>query len=334
MNGRSLIAPIACGLLFLSLAATTLPRLIAMVNTARTLLPLTYSARRERLMGPWYSSVKAFRGQLPASESVALITGPHDRDAAVFASYYLYPIRTRIFVGRNEYRNATPDPTRPKTIATVTWQRVERTSYDALRDRDLRAGPRVVSEPSLSQPASTFVLPIAASLEGPAPETFVIEATLANPSQTAATVRMTFWPKGIGRTMAVPARATLSYYDFVHQLFGMTDRGWMRIDSSQPLRAAFYFANRGRHDATLLPNVTGSATAIAAAPLRRDTKLFIVNPSDGRASVVVAGETIPLDPHAFIVKSITALPPVSGDVYAFVTTRELNGRTDFLWPAK
>ena len=333
MNGRSLLPRIAGALLFLSLAATTLPRLIAMVGTARTLLPLTYSARRERLMGPWYASVKALRTQLPAGEQVALIAAQRDHDDAVFANYYLYPIRTRVFLGRDDYRNATPDPTRPKTIVTVT-PRVERTSYDDLRDRDLRAGPRVVSTPKLSEPAGTFVLPIVASLEGPAPETYVVEATLANAAPTAANVTVTFWPKRVVRTIAIPPRATLSYYDFVHQLFEITDRGWMRIDSSQPLRAAFYFANRGRGDATLLPNVTGPATAIAVAPLHRDSKLFVVNPGDQRSSVVVAGETIPLDPHAFIVKSITSLPLISGDVYAFATTRELNGRTDFLWPAK
>jgi hypothetical protein len=58
----------------------------------------------------------------------------------------------------------------------------------------------------------------------------------------------------------------------------------------------------------------------------------VINPKDSRATVILNGESIPLDPHAFVSRPIETLPAVSGDVYAFVTTRELNGRTDFLWP--
>jgi hypothetical protein len=142
---------------------------------------------------------------------------------------------------------------------------------------------------------------------------------------------VTFWPKGLVRTITIPPHATAAYYDFVFQLFGILNSGWMRVESSQPLRAAFYFVNRGRGDATLLPNAT-EGTGIAAAPLHRDSKLVVINAKETRATVVVNGESIPLDPHAFISKPIASLPAVTGDVFAFVTTRELNGRTDFLWP--
>lgn len=332
MSERSLIPRIAGALLFLSLAATTLPRLVALVNNARALLPLRYETRRERQMGPWYVSVNVLRREQPANERIALVAAPRDVESAVFANYYLYPLRTRLFVGRNSYRNAANDPTLPKTIVAVTADRVARTTYDALRDRDLRAGQRVVATPQLSEPLTTFILPIAASLDGPAPETFVIEATIANPNPAPAELRVTFWPKGMVRTMTIAPGATIAYYDFVHQLFGVLDRGWMRIDSSQPLRAAFYFANRGHGDATLLPNVTGAATGIAAGPVYRDTKLFVLNPDDTPVTAVVAGNPIPFDPHGFISWPITNVPAVSGNVYAYVATRQLNGRTDFLWP--
>jgi hypothetical protein len=331
MSGRWLTR-IAAAVLFVSLAASTLPRLVAIVNNARSMLPLSYEARRERQMGAWYASVETLRRELPKKERIALIAPPRDLDAAVFASYYLYPIRTRIYAGRNAYRNATPDPTRPKMIVAVNATRAERTEYTTLRDRDLRGGHRVVSTPQLSAPATAFVLPVAASLDGPSPDTFVIEATLANPNAVAAEVRVAFWPKGLVRIIAIPPRATVAYYDFAYQLFGNLDVGFMRIESSQPLRAAFYFANRGRGDATLLPNAITSAAAIAPSPLYRDTKLFVINPKEARSSVILNGESIPLDPHAFVVRPIDSLPVVSGDVYAFVTTRELNGRTDFLWP--
>lgn len=334
MNGRSLIPRVAGALLFLSLVATTLPRLIALVENARTLMPLSYEGRRERQMGAWYASIQKLRRELPANEPVALITTQRDIDSAVFANYYLFPIHTKLFIGRDNYRNAANDPTLPKTIVYVTADHAERTTYDVLRDRDLRAGTRVVSAPKLSEPLTTFILPIAGSLDGPAPETFVIEATLVNSGPSPAEVRMTFWPKGTVRTITIAPGVTASYYDFVYQLFGVLDRGWMQIDTAQPLRAAFYFANRGRGDATLLPNAGSAATNIAAAPLHRDTKLFVINPSERTATAVIADKSIPIAPHAFVSWPVTAVPRVRGDVYAFVTTRELNGKTDFLWPAK
>jgi hypothetical protein len=332
MSERPLIPRIACALLFLSLAVTTLPRLVGLVNNVRKLLPLGYEARREKQMGPWYASVETLRRELPPHEQVALIAGPRDVDSAVFANYYLYPIRTRLFVGRDNYRNAAPDPTLPKTIVAVTADRVARTTYDALRDRDLRAGHRVVGAPTLSEPRRTFILPIAASLDGPAPETFVIEATIANPNPAPAELRATFWPKGLVRTITIAPGETAKYYDFVHQLFGVLDRGWMRVDSPLPLRAAFYFANRGHGDATLLPTITGPATGIVAAPIYRDTKLFVINPAATPVTAVVGGVSFPFDPHAFVSWPVTSIPRVSGDVYAFAATRERNGRTDFLWP--
>ena len=331
MSGRWLTR-IAAAVLFVSLAVSTLPRLVRIVNNARTLLPLPYEARRERQMGPWYASIEKLRAELPKKEQVALIAPPRDLDAAVFANYYLYPIRTRIFAGRNAYRNAARDRTRPAVIVAVNAARAERTEYDILRDRDLAAGRRIVTAPELGAPATTFVLPLAASLDGPSPDTFLIEATLTNPTNVAAEVRVTFWPKGLVRTIAVAPRNTNTYYDFVYQLFGIMNSGWMRVESSQPLRAAFYFANRGRVDATLMPNAVKEATRIAPGPLHRDAKLFVFNAKQTRATAIVNGESISLDPHAFFSRPIERLPTVSGDVYAFITTRELNGRTDFLWP--
>jgi len=147
-----------------------------------------------------------------------------------------------------------------------------------------------------------------------------------------AELRATFWPKGLVRTITIAPGETATYYDFVHQLFGVLDRGWMRLDSPLPLRAAFYFVNRGHGDATLLPNIAGAATGLAAAPIYRDTKLFVINPAATPVTAVVGGVSFPFDPHAFVSWPVTNVPRVSGDVYAFVATREMNGRTDFLWP--
>ncbi len=334
MNRGSLMVRVSGALLFVSLAVATLPRLVALVNGAITLYPLEYDARREHQMGDWYTSVEKLRRELPRHETIALISSPVDRDTAVFANYYLFPLRTRSLGTRSDYRTAAADPTLPRTIVAVSATRAERVAYDVLRDRDLRGGRRVVENPQLSEPARSFVLPLVASLDGAAPSTFVTEATIRNPNPVRAEVRVVFWPKGIERTITIAPGATAAYYDFVHQTFNILDRGWLRVDSSQPLQAAFYFANRGGGDWTLLPNVTTTATRLPPARLHRDTKLFLVNPSDGRATAVLDGESIPIDPHAFIVRPITTVPLVGGNVFAFVTTRELNGRTDFYWPSR
>jgi hypothetical protein len=334
MSGRLLMLRIAGALLFLSLAATTLPRLVAIVDTARTLMPLPYEARRERQMGTWYASVERLRRELPANEPIALVASPHDIDAAVFANYYLYPIRARLFVGRNNYRNATPDPTRPKTIVAVSGARVERTTYEILRDRDLRAGHRVVSTPHFSEPLTTFILPIATSQDGPTPETFVIEATIVNSSPQRSLVDVSFLPKKDVRHFTIEPGASVSYYDFVYQLFGITGTGWMSINSTAPIRAAFYFVNRGRGDATLLPTDMHSASEanIPTGPLYRDSKLFLIYPYLTPTVVTVNGDTFFMSYGDLVIRPIRSVPAVSGDVLAFVTTRELNGRTDFLWP--
>lgn len=285
-------------------------------------------------MGQWFVSIETLRRTLPRAEPVALIATARDAEAAVFANYYLYPIRTRLFAGRDGYRDAAPDPTRPKTIVAFTAGRAERTTYDVIRDRDLRAGQRVVVTPHLSEPLSRFILPIAASIDGPAPETFVIEATIMNPNSVPSDVRVAFLPRGMVRTIRIAPGATVSYYDFVHQLFGVMENGWIDAGSTQPLRTAFYFVNRGRGDATLLPNVTGGAMKIPSGPLYRDSKLFVLNPYWIPTVAIVDGEVFPMKSGDFMSRSITAVPKVGGDVYAYVATREMNGKTDFLWPTK
>ncbi|MEA2237592.1 MAG: hypothetical protein QOC81_2316 [Thermoanaerobaculia bacterium] len=344
MKDRSLIPRIVCALLLLSLAAATLPRLLVFAHDAWTMLPLSCEARRERQMGSWYSSIQSLRRTLPKKEPVALIAARRVSDAGIFANYYLYPIRTRLFASRDDFRNAANDADRPKTIVAVTAERAERDTYEVLRDRELRAGRRVVTSPQLSEPATSFVLPIAASLDGAAPETYVIEATLADQNGSTAhnplmerlpltnEVRVTFWPKGQTTILRIGDGETVLYYDLVYQLFGVMESGWVRIESTLPLRAAFYFVNRGHADATRLPDVQRAATRIASEPLHRDSKLYLLNFGDAIAPTTVGAEMIPITPHAIVSKPITSIPPVSGNVFAFVTTRELNGKTDFLWP--
>jgi len=71
---------------------------------------------------------------------------------------------------------------------------------------------------------------------------------------------------------------------------------------------------------------------IPPGPLFRDSKLFFFNPYWLPTVATIGDETFPMKPGDLISRPIQTVPVVTGDVYAFVTTRELNGRTDFLWP--
>lgn len=323
------LARTAAAVVVLCAVAASVPRLIANVRLAASMIHMPYEARREALMGDWYRSIERLRREIPRNERVALIAG--DGHVA-FANSYLYPRRTRMYQSRDAYRNAAYDPQRPATIVYVNDSIAERVDYETLRDRDLRAGRRVVARPQLGAPATSWTLPIAASIEGPPPETFVTEATLANDGDEPADVRFTFWPSARIASATVAPRATAAWYDLVHQLYGTTGSGWMTVQSSRPLRMAFYFANRGRRDATLLPDVKRPATDLPNAQLWRDNKLFLVNVTDAPATATVNGEPVALPPRGFLVRPIDAVPRVTGDVYAFVTTRELVPRTDFVWP--
>lgn len=323
------LARTAAAVVVLCAVAASLPPLVAGVRLAASMLRMPYEARRERLMGDWYRSIERLRREIPRHERIALIAGDGH---VVFANSYLYPRRTRMYPSRDAYRSAAFDPARPATIVYVNDSIAERVDYETLRDRDLRAGRRVVAHPQLGPPATSWTLPIAASIEGPPPETFVTEATLVNDGDAPADVRFTLWPSGRTASATIAPRATSSWYDLVHQLYGKTGSGWMSVEASRPLRMAFYFANRGRHDATLLPDVKGPATALPDARLWRDNKLFLVNVADAPATATVNGQPVALPPRGFVVRPIDAIPRVAGNVYAFVTTRELVPRTDFVWP--
>jgi hypothetical protein len=297
--------------LFASVAAASLPGLGEHLRETWSLRRLPYEARRERVLGPFYASVKALRG---GKKPLALIVAdPSNSDAPIFANYYLYPRRTVVFHDLDEYRAAANEPHRPKEIARA-GNTVELTTYAAMRDQRLRAS-HLVNGWTLSPPMRSFAVPLAASVDGFPPDRYVVEALLAN-GAAPAEVLLTFEPRGTAKSIALAPNEQRAFYDVVYQSFGIMEQGWLRVESSQPLRAGFAFVNRGRREIEPLPLVTAPAQ-VPPGNVAGDAKLWTINLQP---------------PYAMTSRPAGVVPPLDRGVYAFVTIREADGRTRFVWP--
>jgi hypothetical protein len=270
-------------------AGASLPRLVTLVREARELRPLRYKARRDRTLGAFYASVK----NLDGDEPLALISPNANDDAAIFANYYLYPRRTMIFRGIDDYRANAGNPKRPASIVRA-GATLERTTYAALRDEALRAQPRLARQLQLSPPLQRFVVPIAVSADGPPPDRYVTEGAFAN-GGAAARVTLTFEPFGLVKSIDLAPNERREFYDFVDQNFGVLEQGWVRLEATQPVSAAFAFVDCGRGDVSPIPLIT--------APAQLPPDRIPIG-----AKVWTAGE------------------------YTFASTRDANGRTHFIWP--
>jgi hypothetical protein len=270
-------------------AGSSLPRLVTLLREARELRPLRYKARRDHTLGAFYASVKNLGGDEP----LALISPNANDDAAIFANYYLYPRRTMIFRGIDDYRANTGNPKRPASIVRA-GATLERTTYAALRDEALRGQPRLTPNLQLSSPMQRFTLPVAVSTDGPPPDRYITEGAMAN-GGAPARVTLTFEPFGLVKSIDLAPNERREFYDFVYQTFGVLEQGWVRVEATQPVSAAFAFVDRGRGDVSPIPLVTAPAQ--------------------------LAPERIPAGAKVW----------TAGD-FTFASTRDANGRTHFIWP--
>jgi hypothetical protein len=270
-------------------AGSSLPRLVTLLREARELRPLHDKLRRDRTLGPFYASVKNLGGHEP----LALIAPDANDDAAIFANYYLYPRRTTIFRGIDDYRANTGNPKRPASIVRA-GATLERTTYAALRDEALRGQPRLAPKLQLSPPLQRFMLPVAVSTDGPPPDRYLTEGAIAN-GGAPARVTLTFEPFGITKTIDFAPNERREFYDFVYQNFGVLEQGWVRAEATPPVSAAFAFVDRGRADVSPIPLITAPAQ--------------------------LPPERIPAGAKVWR----------AGD-FTFASTRDANGRTHFIWP--
>lgn len=296
-------------LVFVSLAWTSVPSLWQLAREASSLAPLSRAARRVRVNGTVVEDVKRIKRALPPDEPVALIGRIDD---AVIANDYGYPWRTRHYRTLDEYRAMAGQPGRPKTIVALEDSGARLATYAELRDAKLR-GARLVHDPELNPAPLRFVIPLAGSVDGLPPDTYVTEADFANDADVPAHLRLTMMPEHKVAATSIPPHGRAGYYDLVYQLFGAMEVRWVLVESDQPLRAGVWFVNRGRGQVVPLPFVTKAAAGALTCP------------SDGCKAWILNLERGTMESRPF-----RGAIEVKGEVFAFATTTE--PPTRFVWP--
>jgi hypothetical protein len=319
-------------LLFLSLASTTAPLLVARAREAARLLPLTYRERLSRTVG-FYDVAQRLKTELPPGEPIAMILRkPTDVDIAIFFNYYMYPIKSRIYYDLGLYRN---DPKRAEIVVGVDAERnppFEWMPYPELR-AEHAGNDFVVSDlkPS-SEALRSMDVPLVCSLDGPAPEWYATEAVIENTSDAPAHVRMELMPSRRTFELTIEPRGRMVANDLVYQAFKVMEQGWLRVVSDQPVRGGFWFVNRGRRVSAAIPVMT-SATSLRVVA-NANAKFYVVNPSE-------TGMMVKMPHGEFFVGGLDVISgntaptfDASSDVpfFTFASWRGSKGETVFAWP--
>jgi len=313
--------------LLVSTIAASAPRLFRTAKLAISMRGLPYRERRERLMGPFFPSIGNVLHATSANETLALVMPKGEsRDSALFFDYYAYPRRTKIYAQSASYG---VDPNPPRTVVRV-GDVASLSSYAAMRFDDLQRSAPVVPNPVLRDAGTRFVVPLVASIDGVVPWRYVIEATLA--AQKPAQVTMTFWPRGIVKTLTVERER--QFRDLVYEVFGVIDRGWLEVASSEPLRGSFALASPGA-GANEIAIVRDAPSAPIRVPAGK--QLWLVNLTGAAAGLRINGHGDFVAPHDTVSRAIDCpcevdIANAGASVYAFATEKMPDGGTRFFWP--
>jgi hypothetical protein len=322
---------VAAALLFLSLAWTTAPALLRFTREAAALRMMPLETRREMVMGDFYRNTRRIVASVKPGEPLALVPrayGRGERDLATFFNYYAYPHPTRTFLGREEYALSSADPKRPKTIVGFSGT-PHLTTYEALRARDLAGAPAIVRDKPLPADARReMIVPFVASIDGPPPDTYTVEAIFA--SDAAAHVDMTFFPSGV--TKRIELRGTQSFVDLVYETASTMGLGWMRIRSDVPLRAAFWFVNRGTDASTPLPIIDALPSMPLRFPAIPGARLWLVNPHGEEVTAMAGGVQARIPPYGIVPMGPEVVVTADRPIFAFLSEKQPRGGTRFTWP--
>lgn len=329
-----LLRGLALAVLFLSLAWTTGPQLLDAVGQARSLWGREPQERRRQVFGPFYESVQRINATTPPGEPLALvIERQEDLGPALFFNYWAFPRRTKLYFGLEPYRHDTSGPRRIVRIAGRHSPEARLLSYDAVRAEEI-GGDFVVRQFDFGEPAQRFVVPLASSGDGPAPDTYTTEGAMENTADLPATVKVKLNPSGRTSQFELGPRQRRAWNDVVYQLFGVMDVGWIEIESDQPLRARFFFVSRPSRDADPLQFVRYFKDARIDVPA--GGRLWVLNPHDRELAVRLNEGRHRLPP-----RSLIPLEWVGGaelhadeDWFAFVSWRDGAGKTYFRWVSR
>jgi hypothetical protein len=120
---RASVMTLAFAVLVASGAIASFPKVSASLQSAWSLRDLSWSRRRETVLGPAYPAIRALRRQIPETSDVAIILADADDvGPGTFLNYYLYPRTSIIYWGPNNYDQqileGRVDRPRP---ATIIW---------------------------------------------------------------------------------------------------------------------------------------------------------------------------------------------------------------------
>lgn len=321
-------------ILFLSLARVTAPQLWRGVRESMRLLPKSYAERQAHVNGPFYAAVRRLKTELPPGEPFALILRQsRDIDIAVFVNYYLYPAKSRIYSDLGLYRN---DPKKPQIVVGVDSTRepqVKWLPYPELRAEHTGTDFIVKDIAATSEPLQAFDVPLVCSLDGPAPEWYVTEAVIENGNDAPARVRMELLPQRKTFELTIEPRGRMIANDLVYQAFKVMDQGWLRVQSDRPVRAGFWFVNRGRRMPVPLHLMSYGKSSRVNAP--KGAKFYVVNPSEVALMAKLPHGEFFVGGLQYISGSTPASPMTAtsdAPFYTFATWRGSNGETFFGWP--
>lgn len=329
---RRLVLP----LLLVTALWTSFPRMIELVRQSVTLLPLAYSARRDRVLGSFYPAIRRIRAEVGEDEGIGLSVRELNRDinAAIFANYYLYPRRTRLYATLDDYRTTIySDPAQPVRFVRIDTRRTEEPrlmSYLQIRAEEVEDEPLVHDAKAGAARVSDFVVPMVLAVDGQPGNAWVTQAVFFAEVDTGAT--LTLYPSGETKTIALRAHQPLLLRDVVYGITSRLDSGWLHVKTTAPVRASFWFVNRGRRHAVRMPLLE----ALASAPqhVAGGEKLFVLNESADAANAMINGERRTISPHGFLALPSARTNVVEADhpFLAFSVSRERQ-REFFNWPA-
>ncbi len=302
----------------------TVPRLVSLLRLAGELHALPVNARRERLMPDTYAAIEKIRSEVPASERIGLVgVSRESADEALFVNYYIYPHPTRTFHNRWELLSARDQP---KTL--VRLDTLKRTTYADLRNDEVRRS-LIVRDMQLPPAARTaFAIPIVTSTDGPPPVVYTIEGALA--ADREAHVTLTLEPANVVKTLTISSMRT--FHDLVYECFGvMQFVAWVDVKSDAPVRAAFWLVNRAARTAAPIHLTDGPLTRPAPFPPQESTaNLWLLNLGDDYTIAHVGPDNALVAPRSLL--GTHANGTVTGRVYAFISKKQPNGQTQFIWP--
>lgn len=294
---------------FLGAALFSLPGMVRLAQQTIELAPLPYEQRRARELGDFYTSLQTLEKALPPGDVNVFLMGPNAIDRGIFVNYYLYPRASHLYFGEMP-ANA---PRHPLLVTEATGP-VRRTIV-----KDARVSSRAYRE---------LIVPIVTALQGG--DGYATEGIVEAERDTRVT--LTLMPSGATKTYAVRAHEPLLLNDLVHESFGVMTTGWLRVRSDEPVRAAFWFVNRGRAVAAPVPLVTD----LPPLPHRfaGGEKLWVLNPAATAVTARVNGREEVIDGGALRMFDAQELNEIDAGepLYSFTSTKTSDGNSSFIWP--